>query len=232
MLVVRITKLLAVGALAVCGCSQDAQKPINPGAVESSELSDVRLPESAPQFCVFDFGLAEIDEENADQVLFGRSLFEGRQVIKKETYNVPKFVKVGKEITDESGKKQVQFEEREISETRFREYSTTVYEVISDQILSCPLRSLTAFDCDGKKLSAGDIRNALVAGRRVVLRTTDEPEDPFYGGFFDADTLFVHSNEWVNVDYVPATTPEPAQVPAPEAHASNERLTTYLAITH
>lgn len=230
MQVVKLSKLFIVGTLAFCGCKQDVQKPINPDAIVTSELSDICLPVTAANFSVFDFGLAEIDEEKADQVLFGRSLFEPRQVTKSETYDVPRLVHVEREITDQAGKKKIQVEEMEISETRTREYSTTVYEVVGDQILRCPLKSLTAFDCDGKKLSAEDIRKALVIGRRVVLRTIDASEDPFYGGFFDADTLFVHSNEWVDVDYVPAPTPAPA--PVPQVRVSNKPQITDLAIAY
>jgi|GEM_PF-2038969 len=234
MRLVGISKLLVVGSLVVCGCNREPTTPINPDAVDTSELSDILLPKGAPQFFVFDFGLAEMDEEDADKVLFGRSLFESRQVTKKDTFDVPRLATVQREITDDAGKKQVVVEEIETLETRFREYSTTVYEVIGDQILSCPLRSLTAFDCDGSKLSAEHIRSALVDGRRVVLRTTDEPEDPFYGGFFDADILFVHSNEWVDIDYVPepAHVPATAPTPEPEVRVSNKPLITDLAIAY
>lgn len=230
MRVVRVSSLFVVGTLAVCGCNQDVRKPISPEVMVSTELSDFCLPESAAHFNVFDFGVAEIDEENADQVLFGRCLFEPHQVTKVETFDVPRLVKTTREVTDEAGKKQIQVEEIEVAETRTREYATTVYEVVGNQILSCPLRSLTAFDSDGKKLSAEGVRDALVLGRRAVLRSTDNYEDPFYGGFFDEDTLFVYSNEWVDVDYVPAPTPAP--VIEPEVRVLAKPMITDLAIAY
>lgn len=230
MQVVRLSNLFVVGTLAVYGCSQDVRQPHSPEVAVSTEHSDLRLPEGAAHFSVFDFGVAEIDEQNADQVLFGRSLFEPRQVTKVETFDVPRVDRVSREIIDEAGKKQIQWEEIERAETRTREYSATVYEVVRNQILSCPLKSLTAFDSEGKKLSAENIRDALVLGRRAVLRTTDEYEDLFYGGFFDEDTLFVHSEEWVDVDYVPAPTPAP--VIEPEVRVSKRPMLTDLAFAY
>lgn len=225
MQVFRLSNLFVIGALAVCGCSQEVQKQTGSDVILPSELRDIRLPESVPNFSVFDFGLAEIDEEDPDKLLYGRTLFQPRQVTKEQTYTVNSVGTVEKEITDESGKKQTVVEEIQVPENRTRTVTMTVYEVIGDQISSCPIQSVTAYDRLGKQLSEAEMRNAFKSGCRAILRGTESPDEPYYGGFFDSKTLFIHSNEWVDIDYVPS----PAS-PAPEVRVSNRPLITDLAI--
>lgn len=61
---------------------------------------------------------------------------------------------------------------------------------------------------------------ALENGSRAVLRGADSPDETYYGGFFDSNTLFIHSNEWVEAADFAAPIPEERVAPMPAVSAS------------
>ncbi len=166
----------------------------------ANEEVDFPDPDGAPQYNPLDFGYAEIDDDDKDNVQFYRPMFVFRQQTRTENRTKTVIDTVVTEYTDANGKKRTKSQDVERPEEYTIEVASTVVERQNDQILICPISSLSAFDRNGAKLTTDQIRTKLAKCRRALLQGVGCTGDAYYGGFIDSDVLFLQSNAWVNTN--------------------------------
>lgn len=196
----KILCLIAFASIcgaAACFCGR---VPVPCASHVSDEEIDLPKPDWAPQYNPLDFGYAGIDDDDKDNVQFFRPKFVFIQQTQTETRTRTVIDTVVTEYTDADGKKRTKSQDVERPEEYTREVASTVVERQDDQILSCPISSLSAFDKNGKKLTTDQIRTKLAKCRRALLQGVGCTGDAYYGGFIDSDVLFLQSNAWVDTN--------------------------------
>ena len=191
--------LVAVYGLGAYGCG----RPLPPVAVSLVSIekpeNEIDFPESGPQFSGLDFGYATIDPDDPSHVLFHRPIFNERQENRQEKYNVHVPMLVSREYTDDSGNTRVVTEQVQQVEERVREVTFFHLEPDGEQLLSCPISSLVAFDSSGKQLSFAALEAALKEIRQVIIQDVDCKNDSFYKEFLHPKVLFLQSSEWMEL---------------------------------
>ena len=193
-------------AVAICGCQKPVPVPVPLPDIEIDVDStkpqvEFSWPTKEPQFNQFSFGLAELDSKDEQSVLFCLPQFREIPQTRQDTFTLMSKATVSKEVPDKNGKIETIVEEIEVPEVRTREVKFFVYELDGEKFFRCPLSKLAVFNTKGERLNEEEAREALRDGRRAITQWAEATSDSYYGGFFDRDTLFFQSKDWVEVPF-------------------------------
>lgn len=196
------------------GCKQKPEPnlPLTPVAYDS--VAEVELPQEGPTFNLLDFSLAEFDPKT-QRVYLARTLFDMQQRTREEEYTVMQPVETSREITDANGKTTTVVEQGEVAEHRTRQYHYTEFNLIDDQIFSCPIDTVAVFDAGGKQLSVQQIQSTFQETSRVILQDPGVKFSAYYSSFLHPDVHFIQSKDWVAEDVDEILKENDAVPPAP-----------------
>ena len=180
--------------LVACGCCRMARSIPANATRDEKTFPD---PKPALEFCPLDLGYALIFDQDKESVFFFRPKFRPQQQTQTEQVTLSQLNTVTREYVDASDQTLTKVEEVEIPEIRNRKFAHTIYEYIGEQVLQCPITSLSAFNMEGKRLTSKKIRTDLGRVRCVVIQKPGCTNDKFYGTFLKQDTLFLQSNDWI-----------------------------------
>lgn len=191
--------LIIMLTVITAGCKQKPEPnlPLTPVAYDS--VTELDLLQEGPTFNVLDFSMAEFDPET-QRVYLARTLFDMQQRTREEEYTVMRPVQTTREITDANGKSTTVFEQGEVAEHRTRQYHYTEFNLVDEQVFSCPIDTVAVFDNRGKQLSVQQIQSTFQQTSRVILQDPGVKYSAYYSAFLHPDVHFIQSKDWVAED--------------------------------